>query len=515
MINKFDNFISINEEATIDDSKSGIEYEFSRDGQNYAKRFDISPNLTFIPIDYFPNDDIEVLHIRPSSVKVVEFGKLKTLLNISDESDIDKVMIYESTSKKYPFAVVKKGIRTTILRQKGREGVTKRAEHFRETVFIIAFASTIWEMTGHKVEIYTNRGKVEMDYLLNDEGKRFAMISEKERGEFRRRYEEFVANKGLYNSMVRQSIELIKFLGDRVSNVDSIYKNSADLLISRMAKTYLDDEINWYKSLDPSDKENYSYKFPATVNLSKWNPSDIWIAFKDGKDDGKDLIYNPEWYNDIESLDELNNLLYSFILQRNGLIGVSLKQQQTGESRVRKVNMLEDDVQHKFLGHKTTNSIKTVTVKFGYRFSKNSKFYRDGELQLRTFDTSPVSAISIEVKGSKKAQHMSGKAGSLLSTIVPNQWYSLMEKIRKERDMVKIREILSTHKFYSPDVANLVKVDLESETKTQEINSRLQSYLVLDWLLSESSMKRNRFVSTIVKFAKSESLWSSPHLVVK
>ena len=90
-----------------------------------------------------------------------------------------------------------------------------------------------------------------------------------------------------------------------------------------------------------------------------------------------------------------------------------------------------------------------------------------------------------------------------------------MEKIRKERDMVKIREILSTHKFYSPDVANLVKVDLESETKTQEINSRLQSYLVLDWLLSESSMKRNRFVSTIVKFAKSESLWSSPHLVVK
>ncbi len=511
MINKFNNFISINEEATIDDSKSGIEYEFSRDGQNYAKRFDISPNLTFIPIDYFPNDDIEVLHVRPSSVKVVEFGKLKTLLNINDESDIDKVMIYESTSKKYPFAVVKKGTRTTILRQKGREGVTKRAEHFRETVFIIAFASTIWELTGHKVDIYTNRGKVEMDYLLNDEGKRFAMISEKERGEFRRRYEEFVANKGLYNSMVRQSIKLLEFLGKSVTNVDSIYKNSSDLLISRMAKTYLDEEINWYKSLDPTDRENWSYKFPDTVNISKWNPSDIWIAFKDGKD----LIYNPEYYNGIEELDELNNLLYSFILQKNGLIGVSLKQQQTGESRLRRVNMLEDDVQHQFLGYKSTNGIKTVTIKFGYRFSKNSKFYRDGELQFRTFDTSPVSAISVEVKGSKKAQHMSGKAGSLLSTIVPSQWYSLMEKVRKEKDMEKIKEILSTHDFHSPDINNLVKIDLKSETKTQEINSRLQSYLVLDWLLSESSVKRNRFVSTIVKFAKSESLWSSPHLVIK
>ena len=168
--------------------------------------------------------------------------------------------------------------------------------------------------------------------------------------------------------------------------------------------------------------------------------------------------------------------MYSFILQKNGLIGVSLKQQQTGESRLRRVNMLEDDVQHQFLGYKSTNSIKTVTIKFGYRFSKNSKFYRDGELQFRTFDTSPVSAISVEVKGSKKAQHMSGKAGSLLSTIVPSQWYSLMEKVRKEKDMEKIKEILSTHDFHSPDINNLVKIDLKSETKTQEINSSCLLY---------------------------------------
>ena len=110
---------------------------------------------------------------------------------------------------------------------------------------------------------------------------------------------------------------------------------------------------------------------------------------------------------------------------------------------------------------------------------------------------------------------MSGKAGSLLSTIVPNQWYNLIEKIRREKDMEKIREILSTHNFTSPDITEFVRIDLESETKTQEINSRLQSYLVLDWLLTQSSITRNRFVSAIVKFAKSESLWSSPHLVVK
>ncbi len=509
MIQEFNNFISINE-ATIDDSKSGIEYEFSRDGQSYAKRLDISLNLTFVPIDYFPNDDIEVLHIRPSSVRVIEFGQLKKLLDINDESDIDKVMIYETSSKKYPFSIVKKGTKTTILRQKGREGVTKRAEHFRETVFIIAFASTVWEDTGHKIDIYSNRGKIEMDYLVNDKKERFAIISEKERGEFRRRYEEFVANKGLYNSMIRQSRKLIEFIGNSVFNIESVYKNSSNLLISQMAKTYLDEELSWYKTLTPDEKENWMYQFPETVNISKWNPSDIWITFKDGKD----AIYNPKWYNNIDSLDILNNYLFECIQGKKGIIGVSLKQQQTGDARVRTVNMLEDDVQHRFLGYKSTNNVKTVIVKFGYKFSKNSKFFTDGELQFRTFDSSPVSSISVEVKGSKKAQHMSGKAGSLLSTIIPNRWYSLIEKIRKEREMVNIREILSNHKF-SPQISNLVRVDLQSDTKTQEINSRLQSYLVLDWLLSESSVKRNRFVSTIVKFAKSESLWSSPHLVVK
>lgn len=512
MILNFNKYISINEEATLDDSKAGVEYEFSRTAQDQAKRLDISQNLSFVPIDYFPEDDIDVLHIRPSSIRAVTFGNLRKLLGINDQSDIDKVLIYETTSKKYPFAIAKKGTRTTTLRQKGREGVTKRAEHFRETVFIIVFASTLWEKLGHKIDIYSNRGKIELNFLQNDEGRRFAIISENERGEFRRRFEEFVANVGLYNSMIRQSNKLIEFIGKNIYNVQSIYKNSTNLLISQMAKSYLDEEIQFHKSLDAAERETSIYEFPDSVNISKWNPSDMWITFNDGQD----LIYNPKWYDkNIDGLDVLNNYLYECIENRNGIIGVSLKQQQTGEPIVRTVNMLEDDVQHQFIGYKSSNKIKTVVINFGYKFSKNSTFYRDGEIQLRTFDTSPTSAISLEVKGSKKAQHMSGKAGSLLSSIVPNQWYNLMEKIRREKDMENIRQILSTHNFTSPDIAAFVRVDLESDTKTQEINSRLQSYLVLDWILTQNVIKRNRFISTIVKFAKSESLWSSPHVVVK
>ena len=79
--------------------------------------------------------------------------------------------------------------------------------------------------------------------------------------------------------MIRQSKELITFIDKNISNVEAIYKNSTNLLISQMAKAYLDEEIETYKNLDPYDKEEVIYEFPDTVNISKWNPSDIWIAY--------------------------------------------------------------------------------------------------------------------------------------------------------------------------------------------------------------------------------------------
>jgi hypothetical protein len=110
---------------------------------------------------------------------------------------------------------------------------------------------------------------------------------------------------------------------------------------------------------------------------------------------------------------------------------------------------------------------------------------------------------------------MSGKAGSLLSTIVPSNIFSVMEKFRKEKDIDNVREIINSHNFISQEVKDLVYADLESDKKTQEMNSRIQALLLVDWLLSIDPISRNRFVSTIVKFAKSESIWSAPHLVLK
>jgi hypothetical protein len=512
-VEKIINFLnfSLLNEATIDDSKHSIIYELSRDGRKAANRLNISENLTFDPIyDEYPNDDIEVLYIRPSSIRTIEFSKLKQLLNINTEEDLSDLLVYNSTSRKYPYMVVKSGTRTTMIRQKERKGVTKRGEHFRETAFMIIFVSRIWERFEYKIGVYSNRGKIDMDFLKNDKEERFAIISEKERGGLRIRFEEFMSNKGVYNSMIRQSDKLIDFLGKSIYNIDSVIKNSSEILISHMAKVFIDDEFKFSKEGDASEYDTYN--FPKTVNISKWNPSDIWICYKDGIR----AISDYRWYdiNDFD-LDTFNDYLGNSIQNRRGVIGVSLKQQERGESYVRTVNMMNDDVQHKFLSFKASNSVKNVIVKFSYKFSKSTETYNDGELHIRTFDTGLTSAISVEVKGSKKAQHMSGKAGSLLSTIVPSNIFSVMEKFRKEKDIDNIREIINSHNFISQEVKDLVYADLESDKKTQEMNSRIQALLLVDWLLSIDPISRNRFVSTIVKFAKSESIWSAPHLVLK
>lgn len=507
----FLNFSVLNE-ATIDDSKHNIIYELSRDGRKSANRLDISENLTFDPIyDEYPNDDVEVLYVRPSSIRSMEFSKLKQLLSINTEEDLSNLLVYNSTSRKYPYMVIKKGTKTTMIRQKERTGVAKRAEHFRETAFMIIFIGRIWERYEYKIDVYSNRGKIDIDFLKNDRGDRFSIISEKERGGLRTRFEEFISNKGVYNSMIRQSDKLIDFLGKSIYNIDSVIKNSSEILVSKMAKLLIDDEFQLSKELDDSSEYD-TYNFPKTVNISKWNPSDIWICYKDGIN----AISDYEWYEKrIFDLDSLNDYLGNSIDNRRGVIGVSLKQQERGESYVRTVNMMNDDVQHKFLSFRASNSVKNVIVKFSYKFSKSTETYNDGELHIRTFDTGITSTISIEVKGSKKAQHMSGKAGSILSTLVPTDIFMVIEKVRKERDIENIKEIIDSYNFTSQEIKDIVYKDLESDKKTQEINSRLQSCLLVDWLLSKDVVSRNRFVSTIVKFAKSESAWSAPHLVLK
>ena len=52
--------------------------------------------------------------------------------------------------------------------------------------------------------------------------------------------------------------------------------------------------------------------------------------------------------------------------------------------------------------------------------------------------------------------------------------------------------------------------------KNSAENSRLQTVVFFDWLLDGCSKEeRDDIITKIVRYAKSESLWSAPHIVLK
>ena len=72
---------------------------------------------------------------------------------------------------------------------------------------------------------------------------------------------------------------------------------------------------------------------------------------------------------------------------------------------------------------------------------------------------------------------------------------------------------------YLPGNEKLRKVFIEDlkgdDPKNSNENSRLQSVVFIDWLLSLNKDERDSIITDIVRYAKSESLWSAPHIVLK
>ena len=61
---------------------------------------------------------------------------------------------------------------------------------------------------------------------------------------------------------------------------------------------------------------------------------------------------------------------------------------------------------------------------------------------------------------------------------------------------------------------DIFEKDLESK-KTGQSNSRMQAIIFTDWIESLPKVKKNEVVSSIIRYAKSESNWSAPHLLLK
>lgn len=509
-IQKYNEWENISE-ATLDDTKELVDYDISRKGRVKIDLLGISENIKLTTTKIKPSDNEFVIQIRPSSFRLIEFSKFIELYKIED---MNNIFIYETTSTKYPHAVALKGIKTTMVRQSNRVGGSARGNYFRETAFIITLAIRLWENKGVKIDIYSNRGKIDMNFdKFGSQG--VATMSKKERAEFRNQYDEFVNDKKIYGAMVTQIDSLIQYLGVSIFNIKSVVKNSADLLINSIAHNFLDEEEDLHSDIVKSQPQNISdfntFEIPEGATLSKWNPSDIWILYKDADW----TLIEPKGYddNDINNLEELNVYLHNCIVNKEGIVGVSLKQQITNAGGLYEINLDENrKFSHDYKGYYVKNTTKSSKIKFSYE--KLGGVIGGGEIDVRTFDTDTKSPISAEVKGSTASQHMSGKAGSYIKFVMPVDKYKVLEFIRKN-NVDDIKEFVeNNYTFTKSDLKVIFEKDLESP-KNGQSNSRMQAIIFTDWLESLSKKTRNEVVSGIIRYAKSESNWSAPHLLLK
>ena len=264
-------------EATLDNSKDLVDYTISTTSYDKIELLGVSRDIKLVPTKSLPNDKEFVIQIKASSFRLIEFSKFIEMYKIEDVNDI---IIYNTSSTKYPYAVALKGIRTTMLKQADRKGASARGNYFRETAFIITLASRLWETKGIKISLYSNKDRIKMDFR-----KGFAVISLKERLDFRNEYDAFMANNKIVEGMNIQIDSLIKYLGDSIFNIKAVLKNSSELLINKLATDFLKEEEDLHSDIFKTQSQNISdfntFEIPTGVTLSKWNPSDIWILYKD------------------------------------------------------------------------------------------------------------------------------------------------------------------------------------------------------------------------------------------
>lgn len=515
----FTRWISLSE-ATLNDSKADIIYTLSRSGRDKIKSVaNITGDIVFEPSEILPSDNDSVIHIRPSSFRDVKFSEIKEIYKIEDPKQ--ELFIYETTSQLYPYAVALKGTKTTMIKQKFREGASARGDYFRETAFVITMAIRLWKKLRVKIEISSNRGYIPM--IFEDDGQAYP---NPQRAEFRNQYWQFMDKPQVGEAMIKQCDSLIDRLGESARRIKMIQKNSVDLSINKFFKIALDKEREKLKA----KSSNYHF-LPDRLAISKWNPSDMWIAFDKFKWMVSDRIENvePRFKRlKIFGLEDLNGFLANSIIHKDGIIGVSLKQQIIDPGKIYSINLEKKPrFVHSYKSYQAKLTSKSVKLIFGFSFDdlgnliddssrKKNTPVGEGEIDVRTFSTDIQSPISMEVKGSKTSGHMSGKAGSYIKYIMPPNDYAILNYIQREKDTSNIENyVKNNYEFTKPDLQTLFYTDTKSP-KTNSSNSRMQAVFFADWIesLNDEDLK-DEIISDIIRFAKSESNWSAPHILVK
>lgn len=315
-------------------------------------------------------------------------------------------------------------------------------------------------------------------------------------------YKKFVVTPGVTESTAE------KFLSTKADWKEAIDK-STDLII-----THLENFSNDYKSDYSFERGSKNVKFIENVyrslnknikyfsNINKWTPADIWMFKLSSLDKFKSSLSNAK------NFDELNEALLQFSLEGTAF-GFSLK--KTSSPRLKNINF---SIPIECIFHYEGYSI--ITGRKGKEDFFNSKsnylYFSDavtgdrGNCSLRT-DSSGFLNWVIEING-PVAQH--GKMGRApvqkIFNDTTNLNIDLIQKISREGMIEKTIEMTE----------ELEHIKLDEKLFSSKSDDWVASkYLGVYFLYNMDKLNKqdqNEVISNIIRYAKSQTRYSAPHI---
>ena len=235
-------------------------------------------------------------------------------------------------------------------------------------------------------------------------------------------------------------------------------------------------------------------------NENKWNPADIWMVAEDATQ------YD---FENAQSIQYLNNELRKAYVNRD-YMGISLKKVESKRVKIKQVNYkrpFKDPVYSKktLLGRNN----RYWDAKDGYLY------YKTGRVQFRTYPT-----FQCEIIG-KSAKHGKVSGGSGSSSIMGIIMYKVgVTPLETQRPLVSLyrnnREQFMNqwYTLYSASgEKDMTFNEFKFAAREKDDNWCVSKYLVTQ-VFNNISGREQKFLSELIRYAKSESPNSSVHLKI-
>ena len=288
---------------------------------------------------------------------------------------------------------------------------------------------------------------------------------------------------------------------DDILKIGEDWKQSSKSTANVLHKSLKNKKYEWHRGDGFQTKIEAKFRHVnnrSFSNINKWNPADIWA-----------VSVNPvNKYNfDVDSLEDLNLELLKAYSARD-IIGVSLKKIKT-VPKVQQVNYKRPFHEPVFTG--------LTLGKRSYWQSKDGYiFYEGGQIQFRTFPSFQCEVIGRfskhgKITGSDGPKSVMGKIMEQAGAEPLDTQRSVMNRFREQK-----KALLDTwfSIYCLTDEETLSYDEFISNINEKDKNWCVSKFLVTQTFKNIRGFEQ-RFLSGLLRYAKSESEKSSVHLKVK